>query len=174
MLGSRQPAWGSRLGQVEDIGQGRAIVSCRLPRVAPAVAPKRSGVLDRHAQYPPPASQPSAAGGGSHRGGNAARAMVNQEAHKFAALPTPATTELGGEDQQALRASWEELRVRPLFSLARRGDGDRVSVRRSGDGRAASGEGGDEGGIAAERLTKGRGAVDDEVEPSSVGAGDTG
>ena len=100
--------------------------------------------------------------------------MVNQEAHKFAALPTPATAELGGEDQQALRASWEELRVRPLFSLARRGDGDRVGVRRSGDGRAASGEGGNEGGIAAERLTKGRGAVDDEVEPSSVGAGDTG
>ena len=119
MLGSRQPAWGSRLGQIEDIGQGRAIISRRLPRVAPAVAPKRSGVLDRHAQYPPPTSQPSAAGGGSHRRGNAA-------------LPTPATTELSGEDQQALRASLEQLRVRPLFSLARRGDGNSVIVRCSG------------------------------------------
>jgi len=98
LRGSGQPAWGSRVGQIEDIGQGRASISCGLPRVAP-VAPKRSGVLDRHAQHPPPASQPSAAGGGSHCRANAARAMVNQEAHEFAALPAPATTELGGEDQ---------------------------------------------------------------------------
>ena len=64
-----------------------------------AVAPKRSGVLDRHAQDPPPASQPSVAGSGSHRRGNAARAMVNEDTHEFAALPAPATAELGGEDQ---------------------------------------------------------------------------
>ena len=103
LRGSGQLAWGSRVGQIEDIGQGRASISCGLPRVAPAVAPKRSGVLDRHAQHPPPASQPAAAGGGSHRRGNAARAMVNQEAQEFAALPAAATTELGGEDQSAAR-----------------------------------------------------------------------